>query len=849
MKVLYALIAIILLPIIASASILKGKVTDVNGEVLPYATVYLEGTTNGVNANGKGEYEMTITGGLYKVVCHFIGFKQSSFNLSIKEDETVIHNFKLQDEGLEMKEHVFHASSEDPAYAIIRHAIERRKFHLEQVKSFQTSIYLKGVARSRKLPEKFMGQQINAPELGLDSGKGVLFLTEEDASYYSKGDKERTVIHSSHESGNANGLGFAQFPSVITFYENNINLFGSESRGFISPINDNALNYYKYKLLGEFMENGHMINKIQVTQKRPYEPCFNGIIYIDDDEWAIHSLNMLLAKQSGMDVFDTLRIDQTFLPLQADTWVIKSQVIYVTVKLLVFDITANFVTVYNDQKINEPIPDSIFSKKIISSYDKTANKKDSSYWTTSRPIPLEKDEKRDFVVKDSANKRVSSPAYMDSVRRKGNKLTASELLLSSITLNSKKYTNTYTINPLFLGIGTDNILNFNIVEGINIAPKLNWRHRIDTGKYLHGGVAARYGFSNHHFDLIGRLYYTTEDKSWKNRTWLYGIEGGKYVFQYDADNPVLPVFNSLAALLYRQNDLKLYERYDASAYAGRNYGNGFRWFIKASYQQRLPLDTTTNFSFKGASSTIYYNDNVPAHLLKVTTWEKNDAALLHIKLSYKPGYKYFQYPDYKIGSGSDSQWPMFTLTYDKGVPGIINSVSNFDKAKFFVSDDIRLRLLGSFSYNIGVGGFLNSEYVSIPDLMHLYGNRGIGLASPYLSTFQFAQYYDFSNKEPLYGEGHIEYHLNGLISNKIPLLRQARYYLLFGGNAFYARQSDYYAEAFVGIDNIGWKLFRVLRVDFVQSWDSYRGHNSGIRFGINSKIFSSGRVNETNSEW
>src|SRR5579872_5237330 len=77
--------------------------------------------------------------------------------------------------------------------------------------------------------------------------------------------------------------------------------------------------------------------KIQVTQKRGYEPCFNGYIYIVDDDWAIHSLNMTLVKQSGMDIIDTLKVDQLFLPLQKDTWVIKSQVLYFTVNLLGFD--------------------------------------------------------------------------------------------------------------------------------------------------------------------------------------------------------------------------------------------------------------------------------------------------------------------------------------------------------------------------------------------------------------------------------------------------------------------------------------------------------------------------------
>jgi len=829
------------------AGVLKGRVTDEKGISLPYATIYLQGTTIGVSANGNGNYELPVSPGLYKVICQYVGYRQATFNLNVKGDEIIEHVFVLKDEAVDMKEVVVHANAEDPAYAIIRKAIKRRKFHLDQVNSFQTSIYLKGVARSRQMPNKFMGQKVKDETDAIDSaGKGVLYLTEEEADYYTDGKRQKTVIHSVHESGNSSGLGFSQFPSVITFYENDVNIFQNNSRGYISPVSDNALNYYKYKLLGQFDEQGKTINKIQVIQKRAYEPCFNGIIYIVDDEWAIHSLNMTLAKQSGMDILDTLKVDQVYVPLEKDTWVIKNQLIYFTVNLLGFDVTASGVTVYNNQKVNMPIPDSIFAGRVISTYDKTANKKDTSYWN-NRPIPLEHDEARDFVMKDSLYKRFNTPEHRDSMRRKANKFKPVSLLLSGYSYNTKENKNTFSINSLLLGLGELNIINYNIVEGFNIAPKIGWRHMVDTGQYLYGDVAVRYGVSNTHFNAIGRLYYITRDKDWRNRNWLVGIEGGKYVFQYNPENPVQPWFNSISALFYRENDLKLYERWEGAAVVKRNYGNGLNWALRASYQHRMPLENTSRYSFiKGDLGG--FKSNYPLKLASVTVpWATNDAALVHAAISYKPGFTYTQYPDYKVANGSS--WPRFTITYDKGIPGIINSVSNFDKWRFMIQDNMRLKLFGSLSYNIGVGGFLNSYYVAVPDLMHLRGDRGLGYAAPYLHGFQMAQYYDFSNKEPIYGEAHIEYHLNGLLSNKIPLLKQARYYLVLGGNVFYARQNNFYTEAFIGIDNIGWKLVRILRIDFVQSWDSNLGQNSGIRFGLALPGLSNSRNNPTLSEW
>lgn len=841
------ILSLFLLPTALYAGVLKGKVTDEHGATLPYATIFIEGTTIGVNANGNGNFELPVAPGLYKVVCQYIGYKQSTFNLSVTGNETIEHVFVLKDQSLEMKEVVVHGNAEDPAYWIIRNAIKKRQFHLDQVMSFQTSIYLKGVARSRKMPKKIMGQKVTDETDVVDSaGKGVLYLTEEYADYYRNEGKEKTIIHSVHESGNPNGLGFSQFPPVITFYDNNVNIFGKNTRGFISPISENALYYYKYKLLGQFDEQGHTVYKIRVTPKRGYEPCFNGYIYIVDEDWAIHSLNMTLEKKSGMDIIDTLKVDQLFLPVQKDMWVIKSQVLYFTVKLLGFDITATGVTAYNKQKVNEAIPDSIFAGKIISAYDKNANKKDSNYWKESRPIPLEKDEHENFIVKDSLVKKFSDPAYIDSVRRKGNKFKPMGLLTKGGSFDSKEYKTHYSTNSILWGLGTDNMLNYNPVEGFNLAPKFSFRRLTDTGKYLFGDAVARYGFSNTHFNAMARLFYLDQDRSFPNRSWQYGIEGGKYVFQYNPENPVLPWYNTYASLFATDNDLKIYERWDATAFLGRNYGTGLSWYVKTSYQQRLPLENTTSYGFQKDDGV--FKSNIPAPLLTAATaWEKNDAALVYASVSYKPGYTYTQFPDFKSANGSS--WPRFTILYEKGIPGIINSVSNFDKWRFSIQDNVSLKLLGEIKYNFAAGGFLNTAYVSVPDLMHLYGNRGIGLSSPYLQSFQFAQYYEFSNKDAFYGEGHIEYHLNGLLSNKIPLLRQARWYLLFGGNAFYGSNSDYYSEAFIGIDNIGYKLMRPLRVDFVQSWDSHGGHNSGIRFGINLKGASTIRVNPMHDEW
>lgn len=829
---LYSVLFLLLFPFLAEAGVLKGKVTDNKGAALPFVTVYIQGTTIGTTANAQGEYELPLEPGKYKVVSQVIGFKQSVFSVTITGNETIQHNFELSDQDLRIKEVVVKATDEDPAYRIIRKAIARRSFHLKQMKSFQTGIYLKGTIRTRNIPSALFGIKVNDQEkgelgknMGLDSnGKGVLFVFEEDADYYTQlPDKKRTVIHSVRESGDPNGLGVSEFPEVISFYENNINLSEQlNPRGFVSPIADNALLFYKYKLLGEYKEDGRLINKIQVTPRRQYEPTFTGIIYIVDEDWAIQGLDMTLTKKSNMDFLDTFRVSQLYLPLRSDVWVIKSQVWYPTLTFMGFDFTGNFATVYNRQKVNESIPDTMFAKKLVSSYDKTANKKDTSYWTEARPIPLEKDEVKNYVFADSVHRRVTDPKYIDSMRRVRNRTGVFDPVLSGYHHDGKGYKWSLNVSPLLFAV------NFNTVEGLNIAPKISARIRLDSlGNSLDIKSAVRYGFSNTHFNGIARIAYVHNSKSLIGKRWDVGVRGGKYVFQFNPHNPMPPLYNTISTLFYEHNDMKIYERWDATAFYNKSYGNGLKWSAGLSYQQRLPLENTSTYSWRSESGS-NYSPNTPTDLARYT-WEKHDAVLAAVSVSYQPGFTYTQYPDYKMAHSSD--WPVFTFTYTKGIPNVLNSKTDFDKWRFGITGDARLKLFGSLSYNLAAGGFLNDKYVSLPDLMHIDGDQTI-MAAPYMQSFQLANYYRYSNTEKIYGEAHIEYYLKGLLTNKIPLLRQARWYFVLGNNTFYANQNFYHTEAFIGIDNLGFKVFRVLRVDYVHSWDGYGKQYDGIRFGI-----------------
>jgi hypothetical protein len=822
---------------------ISGKIVDEDGQALAFASILVKGTTLGTSANAEGFYSLNLPAGTYLIQAQYIGFKQAVFNLTIGADEQVVHQFQLTMQGYELKDFVVKSGAEDPAYRIIRNAIKRRAFHLKQLQSFQTSIYLKGVLRNRKTPDKVMGIKIKESDkedmkgsMGLDTaGRGVLYLAEQVADYYSDGNKKKLVIKSVKESGSPNGVGMGSVPSVINFYENNVNVLmssGANGLGFVSPISASALNSYSYKLIGDFKENERTIFKIKVTPKRNFERCFVGDIYIADEDWAIHSLQLLLTNRQGLDILDTLRTEQLYIPISKDLWVIKNQVYYPTLNIFGFDVSGNFVTVYDNQKVNQPIPDSIFNKKITISYQRDASKRDSVYWQSLRPVALELDETNNYSYKDSVYKVDNDPARKDSLRKRGNRIGKTEFFWGGITFNGKEFKRRFSISQALFDI------NYNTVEGLNYAPSLSYRQIIDTEKTFLAEAQLRYGFNNRHFNAKGIARYIQKDKTWSSRYWTIAIAGGKYISQLNNENPVGEMVNTYASLVEQHNYFKIYERWLAGLQVKRNYGNGFSWNLSLQYEDRIPLFNTTNFSFVKGRNLNDFTDNLPSELAGQAMLG-HQALIAKVLLSYQPNIKYTQYPERKVPQGSSA--PVFTIFYQKGIPNLLKSIVDYDKWHFQIQDEVNLKRMGSFEYNALVGGFLNDKNVQIPDMMHLLGNQ-YTIASPFLKSFQLAPYYRYSNVAKLYGELHVEYYLKGLISNKIPLLRQAHWYFVLGNNTFYTEQNQYYTEAFVGIDNLGFKILRGIRFDLIKGWDSYKRNNTGIRIGF--KLGNSIKVNQ-----
>jgi hypothetical protein len=832
MRKLFLLLSILFLCHGAYAIKISGTITDDKGVILPFASVFVKGSSIGTTSNDRGKYFLDLPPGSYIIVCQYVGYGRQEKPVKLVA-EPIALDFQLSIQQTRLKEVVIKPGGEDPAYEIIRQAIKKRKYYENPLDSFTCEAYIKTLIRSRSLPSKIFGKTFSdedRKELGVDSeGAGIIYLSESLTKIaFKKPDKVKLEVISGRESG-SNGYGF-NFPTFINFYSNNVNVFITQlsPRGYVSPIADGALNYYRYKFLGSFIEDGKEINQIRVIPKRRFEPLFSGTINITDSDWRIHSLALTLTKEYQLEVVDTLTIRQIHVPVTPAVWRTQNQVVNFSFKKFGIDVSGNFLNVYSNYDLEPRFRKKYFNNVVVK-YDTGVTKKDFAYWDSLRPVPLAPEELEDFRKKDSVFRSRNDSANMaraaDSLRKKQGRITVKNIFINGIKRSDYDPDNPFTvyIDALLPKV------EYNTVEGLVIQGAATFlKEYKKSGNSIEFSPHVRYGFSNGHLNAWGSLSFNNKTymqdmtgESFSRQSWI--LSGGERVSQFNPDNPIGPFMNELYTLFFRDNYMKIYENYFGSIQFRKRFENGLRINGSLLYENRQPLNNSSDFSFFGNKEK-QFTPNYPYELIS-ENFTPNQALIAGFEVQFKPGQRYIEFPDNRIALGS--KYPTLSLSIQAGIPDVLGSDVNYEKWQFSLWDDMNFKLKGVFKYRFGIGGFLNTKSVYVMDYQQFNGNQTF-YASPYLNSFQLAPYYQNSTTASLFGVGHIEHHFNGMLTNKIPLLRNLQWNLVVGANAFYVNQSNNYFEILAGLENI----FKLFRVDVVGSYlNGYPGQ-VGVRVGF-----------------
>lgn len=805
-----------------------GIARDENGEPLPFATVYVRNSSNGTVTNAKGFFRLNVAPGPHEIVFQYIGYQQHIEKIKAS-GETLKLDVKLTPSDLQIGEVVI--TGEDPAYRIMREAIAKRDYYKNNTDNYSVDVYMKGFYKILKAPKKIMGKDVGDMGGVLDtSGSGVLYLSESVSKLYAqkKPARQKEVMISSKVSGSDNGFSFNRATYTdFNLYTEHVDI----GRDILSPLADNAFNYYNFKYLGEYTDqNGFKIEKIQVRGKRSADPVFNGTLFIVDNWWNLASFDLYLNGSAiKQPAIDTMHIQQEFVFLdKPDKWRVISQLTTFHAGIFGIHIGGFFNSVFSNYEMNPAFPANLFGVETFK-IENEANKRDTAYWNSIRPVPLTAEEARDYTKKDSISRVVNSKSYMDSLDHKDNKFKVMNLL------GGYTWKNTYKKTTLNLP-GAGAWIQFNTVQGwlLNFQP--SYTHTTDQKiKSLKIEGDLNYGFSEE--KLRGALRFERRFDRMYNKTLV--LHAGILPQQFNGEAPIGVMLNEMYSLYTRLNYMKLYEKTFARAEWSQRLARGILISGGVEWNQRKLLKNNSSYSWHKGERQYSSNDPIPGDYPN-GFFQTNEAFLIDLEAEFRVGETYSSYPGYR--EYSKSEWPELFLRYKKAISGVAGSDVNYDHISAEIrKEGIGFGLAGYTDASLSGGFFIQDKHTEFIDLQHFNGNQTL-FAKPqhYLNSFFQLPYYMFSTNQP-YLALHAQHHLQGWLLDKIPGVRKLNWKELFGFNMLYMKHFDAdstvlreapYWEVNAGFENIGFGVFRILRVDLVNSFYGNKYDHFGVVLGL-----------------
>ncbi|OXA99833.1 hypothetical protein B0A75_09940 [Flavobacterium oncorhynchi] len=803
---------------------IKGTITDLKGNPLPFVSVFEENTYTSTTSNEQGKYQLNVKEiGKNKITFQYLGFKTQKHTVA-SNSKNLILDVKMEEENFELNEIVIN-SKDNPANAIIKSAIANKKSNSEKTARYTADFYSKGMFKIKDLPKKIMGMKVDIGDemaSNLDStGTGILYLSETISKIsFEKPEKLKEKIIASKISGNNNGFSYNTATlSTYDFYDNtlefNINL--------ISPIADNAFNYYKYKLEGTFFDdNNQQINKIKVTPKRDKEPVFEGYIYIVDDSFAIYAVDLDIKGYRMKNEFtEVMNLKQSFsYNVKNKIWSKNAQTLSFNAGAFGVKFSGKFNYVYSNYEFPASFQKKTFGNEIVA-FEADANKKDDAFWNQIRPIPLTIEESNDYIKKDSLQTIRKSQKYTDSVDAKNNKFKIFDVLMGYDYKNTfKKYSFEYK------GLLNLSSLSFNTVQGFNLDSGFSfkkWNEEKGTSTSI--STTFNYGFSDERFRVTGQFSHRFNNI---NHAAIWA-SGGTKTAQYNSSEPISNIVNSISSLFFKDNYMKLYNLEFAQINYGQDVANGINLNAKIGYEQRKPLFNTTDYSFFKRDDIYTSNNPLAPNDFITPAFDQHHLFKTALTARINFGNKYISRPDGRYNIKNE-KYPTVFLAFEKAFAASEKKYE-FERIGASVQYDLSLNNKGVLGMNFRAGKFFNAENISFIDYRHFNGNQThIGTSDRYLNVFNLMPYYTNSTNDS-YFEMHLEHNDMGFVTNKIPLINLLKSTMNLGFHTLAIPDRKPYTEFTVGLDNLGFGKFKIFRVDYVHSYQGGIQQN-GVVFGL-----------------
>ncbi len=581
----------------------------------------------------------------------------------------------------------------------------------------------------------------------------------------------------------------------VDIYEPVITLLDKQ---FVGPLSGVATGFYRFFITDTISIGTEQFADVFFAPKNKNDLAFMGNMLVAlDGSYAVRRVEMGISKDMNINWVSDLRIEQEF-QFQGDSLsssrrlMLTAEQIQIDLKVLKNtsgrSILATKTARFHDFKLNEPLPDSLFSGQQQVVLDTGAVKERSdSFWLARRLMPLNETE-------------LGVAEMLDSI--KATRLY--KFVFGFIQLGATGF---HRFGPIDIGEVAD-LYSFNDLEGERLQLTVRSNDRSLTRMRIKAYAA--YGFTDRTPKAGGSATFAFKGA----RPGRFPVHQLRLSYVQDLFYPGATSRGSQSLLnsLQRGNTNRLLlnkiSRFDYT----REYRSGFSYAL--SGQHRLVSE---------AGLRDQNGQPIPS-----TTTTGTDVG---IWMRYAPNERFYQARESRVSF--NNRWPVFFMQYRAGVKGLLGGDYSYQRAHLRTDKIFYLGAIGRMSSSIEfnkIFGTLSYTFLDIARANQTY----------FFDDFSYAlmNYLEFISDQNL--ALRLNHDFEGLLFNRIPVVKKLHwregftFKLLYGNLAQRNIPTDQngllplpaapdgtpltrplgrmpYMEASVGVSNI----FNALRIDYV----------------------------------
>lgn len=759
---------------------IKGMVIDIEGKPISYASIFIKELSRGTTSNSMGLFSLPLPPGEYHIFFRSLGYTEVAKTITVQEEMKDM-KIMMPPQTYMIPEVRVVADGEDPAYAVMRKVIGLANYHLNQVKSYDAQIYIKGTALFDKLP-RAIAKRIEVNNIRVKEGQAYMLESLNEVKHTAPDTYEMKVLASQNTIP-----GYVESVNPMDYI--NASLYQQQIESFVSPLARNAFSYYKYSFEGSFIQGSYMIDKIKVSPKRKSQQLCEGFLYIVEDLWCLHSSDLEVTTIAGI-----LYLEQLYANVIMDAWLPVSHKLEAEVQMAGVEAGVTYVSSleYKQVELNPNLPRSYFmptankddkpierettkeQEKILEIMQKdeltdrdmakvtklmeqeaeNANGtgkdleikgtkfsigegvvvNDSAFWNTHRPVLLTPEEKNTLAIRDSimgysGSRKVSS----DSVRFiRSNKSLFRKLVYGNTYRSKNRLTNFEHTGLLDL-----EMLGFNTVDGWQYGQHFKFNTTKDRITTWRSELWAGYAF-NRKAPVI----------TW-NSSVLYAPKiRGKFAlrldyssFDFNETSGIPGLTNALYSIFYRANYSKRYETINASLEHRMDLATGLVLTTTIDADIRRQIYNNSDFSiFYRKNKDFMANDSLTfEHSHDPSVFADSKILSADVLLEYTPEYYYRLKAGRKQYTRSD--YPTFYMNYKHAIPVQNTGWADYQILSAGLKQSSEVGLLSHLYYRLEGGYFLNSNSMHFSDFKHFKSSPLMFDMIGFGQTFALLDYY------------------------------------------------------------------------------------------------------------